>query len=289
MFAPMTVGSLYKEILAGIELIYDKQEAAIICSILFENKAGISKSDLIREPGKRLDEKKINELRLALSGLQQHIPIQYITGEAWFYGMKLQVSPAVLIPRPETEELVQLAIEHIGSSEGLYVLDIGTGSGCIPIAISRNAPGSTVTGIDISPEALAVARLNAGIQKADVVFLQTDFLDEAGWTVFGKYDVITSNPPYIPEDEKILLDRHVTESEPHAALFVPTGKPLLFYEKTAIFGRSHLNEAGKLFMETHQNYAQQVADLFNDEYYSAEVIPDINGNERFVIATRRYR
>lgn len=289
MFAPMTAAKIYKEILTGIELMYDKQEAAAIASILFEHKTGISKFGIIREPGKPVSEETIAELRQALSQLQQHIPIQYITGEAWFYGLKLQVSPAVLIPRPETEELVHAVIQSAKSNSNLNILDIGTGSGCIPIALSRHIPGAHITAIDVSAAALATAKTNAVSLDAAVNFSEMDFLDETNWHQLGRYDIITSNPPYIPMDEKLLLDKHVTESEPHIALFVPEQKPLLFYEKIALFGKQHLNETGKLFMETHEQYAREVAALFDGEHYSAEVIIDLNGNERIVIATRRCR
>ena len=177
----MTAGKLYKEILTGIELIYDKQEAAAIASILFEHKTGISKSGIIREPGKLLSQETIAELRQALSQLQQHVPIQYITGEAWFYGLKLQVSPAVLIPRPETEELVHAVIQSAKSNSNLNILDIGTGSGCIPIALSRHITGAYITGIDVNVAALATAKMNAVSLDAVVNFSEVDFLDETSW------------------------------------------------------------------------------------------------------------
>jgi release factor glutamine methyltransferase len=218
--------------------------------------------------------------------LLQHKPVQYVLGEAWFYNMKLKVNEQVLIPRPETEELVQLVLTHVAANQvaAPTILDIGTGSGCIAIALMKNIPAAIVTAIDVSGEALLVAKENAIDQDTTIQFFQTDFLNEAQWPVLPTFDIIISNPPYIPINEKEKLDINVTAFEPHHALFVPDNAPLLFYEKIATFGKTHLNPGGKIFMETHEDYAQETADLFSPFYSEVAIKKDIFGKERMVVA-----
>jgi release factor glutamine methyltransferase len=215
--------------------------------------------------------------------LLQHKPIQYVLGETWFYNMKLKINEHVLIPRPETEELVQLLLNE--SSYGtVKVLDIGTGSGCIAVAVKKNMPDAIVTAIDVSDDALLVAKENAANQNTEIQFLQVDFLDEKQWTTLPKFDIIISNPPYIPVNEKEQLDINVTAFEPHQALFVPDNSPLLFYKKIAEFASTHLNPSGKIFMETHEDFASQTASLFLQDYKQVTVKKDIFGKERMVVA-----
>ena len=289
MFATMTANELYRHIISHLESIYPRPEASQICSILFENKAGIALKDLIKEPALTLDETTVLHLKDSLEALLRHTPIQYVTGEAWFYKMKLVVSPAVLIPRPETEELADNIIRYLKGNPAASLLDIGTGSGCIAIAVKRNSPGTSVTAIDLSEEALAIAKQNAGFQEAMISFAKADFLDENTWDTFPTFDVIVSNPPYIPLEEKTLLDKQVTAFEPHLALFVDNDRPLIFYEQIALFGQKHLNPNGRIFLETHEHYAEAVAALFSNEYYSPEIVLDINGKQRMLVVTYHHR
>jgi release factor glutamine methyltransferase len=217
-----------------------------------------------------------------------HIPVQYVTGEAWFSNMKLKVSPAVLIPRPETEELVNEVISFLKDNQIASVLDIGTGSGCIAIALKKQLPDIQVTAIDISEPALLIAKQNAQQQQTDVDFFQLDFLDENTWQTIPSYDVIISNPPYIPLAEKELLDKNVAAFEPSLALFVENNRPLVFYEKIAAFGKTHLKKSGKIFLETHENFAEETAALFNNDLYSSVVKRDIYEKQRMVVAAIRY-
>ena len=281
----MTVNELYRYFLGELEEIYDQHEASNICSMLFENVADITRSVLIKEPDRVLDEKISLKLQNCLPQLKDHKPIQYVIGEAWFYKMKLKVSPAVLIPRPETEELADTVIKYLKDKPGSNLLDIGTGSGCIAIAIKKNIPDIKITAIDISNDALAIAKENSIQQQTAIDFQQVDFLDEKTWGSLRLFDVIVSNPPYIPENEKKLLDKNVSDFEPHTALFVENEKPLIFYEKIAAFGKKHLQVAGKIFMETHEEFAKQTAELFNNDLYSAVIVNDLNGKQRMVIAT----
>lgn len=283
----MMLRELYSHFLHELKGIYSEEEASAIISLLFESSAGISRSDLIANPSKQVTSQVIQRLQESLKALQNHTPVQYITGEAWFFKMKLRVSPAVLIPRPETEELVAEIIDYLRQKPASSILDIGTGSGCIPIAIRKNILTADVSAVDISSSAIGIARENAAIQQTPVRFYEMDFLDEGRWQELESYDIIVSNPPYIPENEKNTLDKNVTAFEPHLALFVESSRPLLFYEKILQFARAHLKANGKIFMEVHQHYASITAGLFDKAGYETILKKDINGNQRMLIVTRR--
>jgi release factor glutamine methyltransferase len=204
--------------------------------------------------------------------------MQYILGEAYFMGDRFMVSPAVLIPRPETEELVQWIIDE---ERPKHILDIGTGSGCIAISLAKRLPHSDVQAIDISAEALQVARQNAAALGVDIKFLQCDFL--AQQDTLGLFDLIVSNPPYIPETEKETLHTNVRDHEPGTALFVPNDDALLFYRSIAFFGKTHLKVGGFIYCEVHQDYATDTAALFKSEGYSTVTLRnDVNGNPRMI-------
>lgn len=284
----MTANELYRDFLMVLEQIYERSEAASINNLLFENVAGISKSAIIKNPAQLLDEKTHALLTAGLERLKKQEPLQYVTGLAWFYNMTLKVSPAVLIPRPETEELVDAAIKFLQDKPAASILDIGTGSGCIAIAIKKNLPAVLVTAIDISQDAITIATENSSAQQTNINFTQQDFLDEKSWHTLPMYDVIISNPPYIPENEKQLLDKNVTEHEPHLALFVTDNRPLIFYEKIAAFGKTHLTAPGKIFLETHEHFANETAALFDEKYYTVDIREDLNEKQRMVIVSRRY-
>lgn len=289
MFVLMTVNELYRSLLTDLERLYPKSEATNISYLVFEHISGITRQGIIKDPEKLVDKKTEALFADCILQLKMYKPVQYITGEAWFYKMKLKVSPAVLIPRPETEELVESATSYLTGKPGLTVLDIGTGSGCIAIAIKKNKPDAFATAIDVSSEALEIARENSIAQQTEINFLQIDFLDENMWKTLPSFDVIISNPPYIPSNEKNALDKNVIEFEPHLALFVENNRPLLFYEKIAAFGKTHLNKNGKIFLETHEQYAEETAFLFNNDLYTAEIKKDLSGKKRMVIASYRSR
>ena len=205
-------------------------------------------------------------------------------GEAWFYRMKLKVNEHVLIPRPETEELVeQLITDRKSKLTDPAILDIGTGSGCIPVAIKKNLPAAKVTSIDISKDALALAIENAALYNTHISFLQMDFLDESTWPSLPIFDIIISNPPYIPINEKEKLAKHVSDFEPHLALFVPNDSSLIFYEKIAAFGRDHLMPGGKIYLETHEDHAMETAALFLRNYPTVMIKKDMYGKERMIL------
>ena len=293
MFALMTNREIYRSYLEQLQSIYSPNEAAIITDWIFESMAGLQRSDIIKNPEQAFDPAIEIQLSQSLADLLQHKPVQYVLGEAWFFKMKLKVNDQVLIPRPETEELVQLVIDEVhkdefagGISDNISVLDIGTGSGCIAIAIKKNMPTVNMQAIDVSGGALLLAKENARIQQTDIQFLEVNFLDESNWTKLSVFEVIVSNPPYIPLNEKEKLDLNVTAFEPHEALFVPDNKPLLFYEKIAAFGKNHLADNGKIFVEIHEDLATITAELFKSRSYNVEIKKDIFGKERMIIATR---
>lgn len=276
----------YRLFLQATCKLYETGEATAITNIIFEWATGFNRQQVVRNAGDILDENSLARLQHALCNLQANQPVQYITGEAMFLEMKFLVSPAVLIPRPETEELVLNAIGEIEKKGFTSLLDIGTGSGCIPISLKKKIPALEATAIDISEAALEVARKNALAFQTDIKFLQIDFLDEKQWAQLPMFDFISSNPPYIPQEEKDRLDKHVAAAEPGLALFVPNDDPIIFYKKMAAFAQNHLLPGGTIMMETHENFAQQVQAYFVQQHYYAEIVQDMFEKNRMVKATR---
>ena len=282
----MLLKLLYQHFYTQLQTLYSKDEAAKITAMVFEWVDHIKRADVLMYPEKVLSEAVTAKINEALSKLLEHIPVQYVTSEAWFYQLKFKVAPGVLIPRPETEELVEEVLNFINKNKGSTVLDIGTGSGCIPVAIKHNALQSAVTAIDISEAALAIARENALLHHTQIDFLQLDFLQENEWNKLNEYDVIVSNPPYIPATEILQMDKNVAAHEPHSALFVPDKTPVVFYEKIATFAQAHLKKDGKIFVETHEDFAKEVAALFDAQNFTTEIKKDMFDKERMVMAIR---
>ncbi len=280
----MQLRHFYNSFLKELQLIYDKNEATAITNLIFEEMAGFTRSSVITKPHTELVSEKVRILENALIELKKNKPVQYVIGHAWFQKLKIKVTEAVLIPRPETEELVNEVATFIKTQYKKNGIDIGTGSGCIPIAIKKNIPDFNISAIDISMDALKIAKENAAFHQTDINFIQLDFLDESKWVALENYDVIVSNPPYIPINEKTLLALNVADNEPALALFVPTDDPLLFYRKIAAFAKTNLNNGGAIFMETHVDYAQDVAQLFTENGFKATVKKDFFENDRIVIA-----
>ena len=277
---------LYRNFLVQLQKIYSLSEATVITDWAFEKMASIKRSDILKNPEKIIPPAADKLIQNTLQQLLLHKPIQYVLGEAWFYRMKIKVNEHVLIPRPETEELVEQLIKDRKSKlTDPAILDIGTGSGCIPIAIKKNLPASKLSAIDISREALSVAKENAALHNAHISFNELDFLDERTWSSLAMFDIIISNPPYIPVNEKVKLDKNVTAFEPHLALFVADKSPLIFYEKIAAFGREHLLPNGKIYVETHEEFAKETAALFHKNYQTVMIKKDMYGKERMIIIT----
>lgn len=258
----MTIKDLYRNFLVQLQKIYSLSEATAITDRVFEKTISLKRAGILKDPEKQISAAAVKLVQDNLQQLLLHKPVQYVLGEAWFYNLKLKVNEHVLIPRPETEELVEQLIKDRKSKlTDPAILDIGTGSGCIPIAIKKNLQASKLTSIDISENAIALAKENAALYNAHINFITMDFLDESTWPSLPFFDIIISNPPYIPLSEKEKLAKNVTDFEPHLALFVPRESPLIFYEKIAAFGKEHLLPDGKIYLEMHEDNAGETATL----------------------------
>ncbi len=264
-FAPtfQTAKALHLAIVAHLTPVYEPREAENIAYWLLEKMYALKRWDIWEKI--TFSEAQNQWLTQAVLRLQAGEPLQYILGTADFYGLKLKVSPAVLIPRPETEELLDLILEKEKTAQPLRILDIGTGSGAIAIALAKNLPTAEVWAIDVSQAALQVARQNAQEVGAKVYFQLANILT-AQAKDFPTFDVMVSNPPYIPENEREQMPLSVTEHEPALALFVPKGQPLLFYEKIAQFDA--LAKGGRLYFEVHERHAQGVFDALVERAFS---------------------
>ena len=280
----MVLKEIFDDFVAKTKSLYGEGEATAIAQLVMEWATGktFSKTQSLQLS---VDAEQTKKIAAALKDVMLQKPVQYITGSAWFYGMLLKVNSTTLIPRPETEELVaEILKQELG--DAVNILDIGTGSGCIAIAIKKNAPMANVVAIDISNDALEVARENAGAQNTEVTFYKADLLDASTLTMLGKFDIIVSNPPYIPFTEASMLSSNVLDHEPGLALFVHDKDPLLFYRHIHKFCDVHLLVNGKVFLETHLLYAEQVAKIFHEQHYRTTVLKDMSGNRRMVMATR---
>lgn len=284
----MTIQLAYKQLLAQLYEIYESREAGNIADWVIEHVTGQQKIDRIVYKDLPVSAAQQTQLIKIAAELLYHRPVQYVLGEAWFMDMKLAVNEHVLIPRPETEELVEWMVNDIkkSGSKKVSLIDIGTGSGCIPIAVKKKIPDSAVFAVDVSGEALQVAKLNRIQQKVAVDFLQLDFLCENEWNRLGKYDIIVSNPPYIKESEKTEINDNVLKYEPHLALFVPDEDALLFYKAIAKFSRKHLEAGGSVYVEINEALGKNVAEVFEQNGFSNIILKkDLQGKDRMVRAS----
>jgi release factor glutamine methyltransferase len=277
-----TVGKAFFEVRDALRPLYDEGEATAIANIVLEEVTGLGKLERLWRKEQALSKLQAERLDFLKKSLANGTPIQYALGEAYFMGRRYLVSPAVLIPRPETEELVEWIRKDTFPKK---LIDIGTGSGCIAISLKLAVPTCDVTAIDISTNALVVAEKNALLLAAEVYFRQCDFLNEAARNTLGTYDLIVSNPPYIPTAERETLHSNVREHEPETALFVPSDDPFLFYREIAKFGRLHLSPVGNIFCELHRDYAEATADLFRQEgFRKVQMRQDMHGALRMLRA-----
>ena len=271
-----------------LSAIYDEREAVAITDWVFEYLTGWRKLDRIIHKDSELSNEKSDQLGDITTQLLAHKPVQYVLHEAWFDGMKLFVDENVLIPRPETEELVGWSLQEVDrlqltvDRKEMQVLDVGTGSGCIPIAIKKRRPSWSVYACDVSEGALQVAKRNAAGQGVQIEFRQLNFLRENERSSLPGFDIIISNPPYIAVAEKASIDKHVIEYEPHVALFVPDEDALIFYKQLADFGHSHLASNGIILMEMQYTQAEPLKNLFSLLGYESEVRKDMQGNDRMI-------
>src|SRR4030095_8830914 len=285
----MTIGESRKEIVRHIHSIYDEVEGTNIAELLLEHITRLQRIERVVKKDQPLAVKQVQLLNAAIERLQNHEPVQYSTNEAWFAGMKLYVDRSVLIPRPETEELVEWILKEFrmlrrspfGQNVRCKILDVGTGSGCIAIALKKNLPAAEVWACDVSDEALNIARMNADALQAAIDFVPLDFLNKEQRKQLPQVDVIVSNPPYVPQKDKTEMRKNVVDFEPSAALFVPDNDPLVFYSAIADFGKGKLNSNGVIYLEIHEGLGAQIRKLFQEKGYgSIEIKKDLQGKDR---------
>ncbi|MEN8124345.1 MAG: peptide chain release factor N(5)-glutamine methyltransferase [Bacteroidota bacterium] len=270
-----------------LENLYPKTEIESFFYLLTEDFIGLKRVDIALDPKYKIDKILQQKFISALAKLKNEYPIQYIIGKTEFYGLPFKVNNDVLIPRPETEELVQWVInetqEKRKKKKGLTLLDIGTGSGCIAIALAKNLPDAEVWALDISDKALKIAKENAKLNTVNIQFLNENILKVEKLSV--KFDIIISNPPYVRELEKSKIQNNVLLNEPHLALFVKDEDPLLFYDKIAGHALEILNQNGMLFFEINQDFGKGIVKLLKEKgFQNIELKKDIFGVDRMVKA-----
>lgn len=281
----MTTTDAIKKITEGLVSLYEESEATIIAKWAVEHITGIPASQWISSTPILLSPKMEADISTILERLQKNEPIQYITEEAWFFGQQYFVNKQVLIPRPETEELVDWIIaDYKSAAKQIAILDIGTGSGCIPITLQQKLPQSTVWSCDISEKAIQIAKKNAFQLKAAVQFLTLDFLDSKTREQLPSVDILVSNPPYIPEKDKTSMHSNVLLYEPAIALFVPDNDALVFYKAIASFGKKQLKKGGRIYLELHEENGIETEELFKKEGYHTELRKDMQQKNRLLKA-----
>ena len=284
----MTIQQSYKQLLFQLYEMYGDREAANIADIVIENITGFKKVDRLINKQFPLNEEQLQLLNDYTNELLKHKPVQYVLSEVWFAGMKLYVDENVLIPRPETEELVEWIVKTVASrkSQVASILDIGTGSGCIPVVLKKKLLSVEVHALDISEEALNVAKRNAAIQQTEINFHLLNILDKNLWRQLPKFDIIVSNPPYVTQGEASSMQKNVLQYEPHLALFVDDEDAMKFYKAIAEFGLYHLNNNGQIFFEINEMMGKQICDLLNQyRYLNIELKKDLQNKDRMIKAT----
>lgn len=281
----MNSKKLFSELVLQIDLDERADEINQLVLMAMEFVFGLTPTESLMGKEIAISREQQEQLNGIITRINQHEPIQYITGYAYFYNRKFSVNPQVLIPRPETEELVQHVIQSLeGQRHDLKILDIGTGSGCIPVTLKCELPFAQVFATDVSPDALAVANINAVTWNAQVSFLQHNILKED--IPWNNLDSIVSNPPYITQSEIQLMQENVLRYEPHLALFTPDHDPLIFYKAIATQGKRALKPGGKVWVEINAQLGKNTAFVFEAEGYSnVTLVKDLNSKDRFITAT----
>ncbi|PKP15856.1 MAG: peptide chain release factor N(5)-glutamine methyltransferase [Bacteroidetes bacterium HGW-Bacteroidetes-23] len=281
----MTFKEIKSSFSSELSLLFDEQEIDSFFYLVLEKYHQLKRVDLALQPNLKVSSAELEQWNLVLEQLKTQKPIQYILGETFFCDLVFKVSEHTLIPRPETEELVYWILEEIKKQNKFNstIVDIGTGSGCIPISLKKNLPESTVFGIDVSAEALKVANENAKTNEVDVHFMQKNILETSD--LQNQFDVIVSNPPYVRNLEKVEINTNVLAFEPHLALFVSDEDPLIFYRKIAELAQKNLKPNGLLFFEINQYLGKETVELLqNLGFKSIELRKDIYGNDRMIKA-----
>lgn len=287
----MTLNEARTVLTKELTTIYDNEELKNIVDLVLEHITNMPRMEQVKSKLAYLTCTQLETIDTITERLKRNEPVQYVLGEAWFAGMKFKVNKNVLIPRPETEELVDWVIKEINTQYSMLnvqcsILDIGTGSGCIPITIKKKLPKADVSAIDVCSEALFIATGNAIEHDTEIDFILFNFLDEEKWAALGQFDIIVSNPPYVKQSEKDGMHARVKEFEPHLALFVPDNDALLFYKKLSGFSLQHLSPGGSLFVEINEALGDTIVNLFRSAgFINIEMKKDLQGKDRMVMVS----
>lgn len=281
-----TINDAFAQLKQGLSGIYDDQETAAISMMVLTEVINTSNAAVKAFGNRHITFEQQNKLDNILAQLQTGKPLQYALGYAEFFGLKFLVNASTLIPRPETEELVQWVLNSV-TNKASSILDIGTGTGCIAISLKKNLPGAQVSAMDISVEALNTARENARLNDVKIDFIEADILNYKSEIGIPKSEIIVSNPPYVTLEDKKLMHRNVTDFEPHTALFVPENDPLIFYRAIADFALTSLEPKGLLFFEINESLGKETAELLTGKgFKDVEVRKDLSDRDRMIKARR---
>lgn len=265
--------------LAGI---YSKEEIESLIFLIFENLMGYTRTRFLMAKDEILKPEELDGINKIVARLKNHEPIQYILGQTEFYGLPFYTVPEVLIPRPETEELVQWIIQEKKIDKPI-ILDIGTGTGCIPVSIKKNIPDSIIYACDISPICVETARRNAKLNNCEISIFEYDILAQTPEMNIPEPDIIVSNPPYVRESEKLQMEKNVLAFEPDLALFVPDENPLIYYERIAEFALDHLKDNGMLYFEINESFSKECSEMLRKMNFTSIVLKkDIHGKDRMI-------
>lgn len=283
----MTISEFKNYFKEQLSELYTDSESAFLCTVFIEKIVGFNSFYQRRFSGQEVLAADENKLKEIISELKTGKPYQHILGETDFYGMTFFVNENVLVPRPETEELLELAIKKIQSLhaivENIKILDIGTGSGVIPLVLKKHFPQAEVLSVDFSEKALETARKNAAFHQLEVTFIHADYLN---YDLNKNFDIMISNPPYIGIDEQDEIDDSVKGFEPTMALFSPTSDALIFYRKIAEDAQKFLSDNGLLFLEINQKLGPETLELYKENFSEALLIKDLSGNDRFIFGRK---
>lgn len=285
----MTIQEATQQLLFQLFNIYEEREARNIADLVMERVTEWKRIDRIINKQVPLSQPQARLLVAYTSELLEHRPLQYVLKEAWFYGLRFYVDEHVLIPRPETEELVGWIIDESGARgamKKLRILDIGTGSGCIAVALKKHLPDVKVYACDVSKDALVVAGKNAEINQTQIELIHCDVLIETERNRLPVVDIIVSNPPYVPLSDSVSMQSNVVDYEPHGALFVSDSDPRVFYNAIAGMAPTHLSPNGSVYVEIHENMGAAISALLKDKLLEPVLRKDLQGKERMIKASR---
>lgn len=285
----MIIRDLVQVIDTALKTLYDDNESKRIAEWLIMDILQIShRFELYQHLNEHVDEHSLLYKRIQNKWrrLLRSEPIQYVTHKAWFMDMEFYVARGVLIPRPETEEMCRQLISDVDSNVSIKVLDVGTGSGCIAVSLKKYCPHWNIMATDVSSTALRIAQCNAKKHEVDVFWVYDNILNSSLFNNDTVFDIIVSNPPYIPENEKNMMHKNVVDYEPHDALFVPPDDPLLFYKAIVYFANNKLVQNGVVYVEIHEHFYQQIIDLFVQHRYETMLFYDIHNKPRYVKAIK---